>query len=74
MGALDPDGVEIRVLDVDIRPAPDLITLDLILGLDRVAARGIDELTFDPVAGGAVDGMEADTGGRTGRGVQSDRT
>ena len=62
MGALDADGFEFLVLDDDVGALPDLVSLDLLVVLDRLAGLRIDELAFDAVSGLPVEGMEADPG------------
>ena len=41
--ALDPDRFELLVLDENVGALPDLVALDLVLVLDRLAGLGIDD-------------------------------
>ena len=65
---LDVDGVrafqrhivEFVLLDQHILALLDLVTLDAILRLDRLAGFGVDDIVADAIAGLAVDDVEAD--------------
>jgi hypothetical protein len=58
--ALDLDRIEFLVLDEDVGVLADLIALDAVLGVDRLAGRRVDVLLLDAVSGRPVEGVEAD--------------
>ena len=60
VGALQRDVVEFVVLEQHVLALLDLVALDAILLLDRLAGLGIDDVVADAVAGLAVDDVEAD--------------
>jgi hypothetical protein len=73
VGALDLDGLELRVLDDQVLPLGDFVAAALVLGGDRLAGFLIDELLAQPIAGGLVDLPEADALCARAGGVQCDR-
>ena len=57
--ALEPDRLELLVLDDDVAVLLDLVAADLVLVLYRLAGLGVDIAAADAVAGLGVEGVEA---------------
>ena len=80
--ALDIDGVvafeldrlDLVVLDLDELALGDLVALDLVVGLDRIAGLLVHELAPHAIAGLAIEGAEGNALGRGGRGIKRHRT
>ena len=51
---------ELVVLDLDVLVLADGVAFDLLLGRNLLAGHAIDHLPLQAVAGGAVQGVEAD--------------
>ena len=72
--AADRDGLKLIVGYFDVAALHDLVSLDDVLVVDRLAGDGIDLAIFDPVAGSPVDLMKFDFLPLRGRREQLDRT
>jgi hypothetical protein len=72
--AANRDGLKLIVGYFDVAALPDLVSLDDVLAVDRLAGDGIDLAIFDPVAGSPVDLMKFDFLPLRGRREQLDRT
>ncbi len=70
VGALQCHVVELVFLDQYVLALVDLVALDPILGLDRLAGLGIDDVVADAVAGFAVDDVEEDALAGAGGGIK----
>ena len=55
MAALDRDGVELFVLDLQVDALVDFVAPALVIGVDRVARRFVDQLLAQAIAGLLVD-------------------
>jgi hypothetical protein len=71
--AFERDVVEFFVLDQHVLPFLDLITLDAILLIDRIAGVRVHDLIVDAVAGLAVDDVETDALAGAGGGIKRHR-
>jgi hypothetical protein len=60
MVALELHRFQLVVLDGDVLALGDLVALDLVLGLDGIAAGFVDELAANAVSRGAIEGAEGD--------------
>ncbi len=73
MRAFQRDLVEFVVLQLDVLVGLDLVALDPIFLVDRLAAFGVDDQIAHPVAGLLVDDVEPDAIARAGGGVERHR-
>ena len=60
MAALDRDGVELFVLDLQVDAFVDFVAAPLIVGIDRLARPFVDQLLTKAIAGFLVDLPEGD--------------
>ncbi len=60
MGALDPDLLDLVVLDLKVLALADLVAAADVLLLDRLAGLGVDLLLLETVSGLLVDPVERD--------------
>ncbi len=60
MRAFQRDIVELVVLEQEVIVALELVALDAIILIDRLAGLGIDDFVADAIAGFLVDDVEAD--------------
>ena len=73
MGALDPDGLELVLVDLDIAPLAQLVAAALLVALDDRAGRFVDHLLAQAVLGLPVDLVEVRLLRRARRRKQLDR-
>jgi hypothetical protein len=59
MVAVDLDGIQLVLFDLDIFALFQFVTAGLLFAFDDVAGLGINHLLFEPVAGFLVDHVEA---------------
>ena len=72
LGALDLERLEVAVLDQDVLALGDLVALDAIGRVDRLAAHRIDQVLLQAIAGLAVQRVERHALRRRGRVVERD--
>jgi hypothetical protein len=69
VAALDRNGVELFVLDLEVDALIDLVAAPFIVRIDRVACAFVDQLLTKAITGLFVDLPEGDTLARRGRRV-----